>query len=354
MRRSVCVALLLALALLAGDRAQAQAALLMEEPYGFFGTLNPTGHNAVYLARVCTVTPVKLRRCQPGEAGSVIARYQGIEGYDWIAIPLVPYLYAVKNEEDAPSHVDSETVRRLRIHYREVYLGDLGDNLPEGGFLHGGWSELVGVSYERRIFAFRFNTTEAQDDRLIADLNARANTTHFNLLYNNCADFARQLLNHYYPRVFKRSIFPDAGMTTPKQIAYKLMRLGHKHPEMRLTVYEIPQIPGYRKHSHSNKDISESLVTTAYAVPLAVSNPYLTGGIFVDYLVRGRSHLVPKHPLLLGPEQLSLLTGQSETAENAGGNRSQAGQAPESSSSSAGNEVQELKKQLQGGIIAYE
>ena len=55
-------------------RCAAQAALLMEEPYGFFGTLNPTGHNAIYLERVCTVTPVKLRRCRPGELGSVIAR----------------------------------------------------------------------------------------------------------------------------------------------------------------------------------------------------------------------------------------------------------------------------------------
>ena len=36
---------------------RAQAALLMEEPYGFFGTLNPTGHNAIYFERVCAETP---------------------------------------------------------------------------------------------------------------------------------------------------------------------------------------------------------------------------------------------------------------------------------------------------------
>ncbi len=29
-------------------RGNAQAALLTEEPYGFFGTINPTGHNAIY------------------------------------------------------------------------------------------------------------------------------------------------------------------------------------------------------------------------------------------------------------------------------------------------------------------
>src|ERR1700758_1084225 len=77
--------------------AGAQAALLMEEPYGFFGTLNPTGHTAIYFARICADTPVKLRRCEPGELGSVISRYQGIAGYDWVAMPLIPYLYSVED-----------------------------------------------------------------------------------------------------------------------------------------------------------------------------------------------------------------------------------------------------------------
>ena len=84
-------------------------------------------------------------------------------------------------------------------------------------------------------------------------------------------------------------------MTTPKQITYKLVRYAHKHPETGLTVFEIPQIPGYRRHSHSTKDISESLSTTLYAVPLTLVNPYLFGGIFVDYSSRAISP-VPKHP----------------------------------------------------------
>ena len=61
-------------------QGHAQSALLMEEPYGFFGTLNPTGHNAIYFERICAETPVKLRRCEPGELGAVIARYQGVRG----------------------------------------------------------------------------------------------------------------------------------------------------------------------------------------------------------------------------------------------------------------------------------
>ncbi len=307
---------LIGLAALCSIRVQAQAALLMEEPYGFFGALNPTGHNAIYFERICAETPVKLRPCQPGEMGSVIARYQGIDGYDWVAIPLIPYLYSVENAADVPQHVDRELVDRLRDRYREAHLLNLGSALSPGSIVHGGWTQLVGVTYERRIYAFRFNTTAAEDYALMTRLNAGPNHSNFDLLFSNCADFAREILNSYFPHTFKRSFFPDAGMTTPKQIAYKLARYGHKHPETGLAVFEIPQVPGYRRLSHPNKGIDESFVTTVYAIPITIMNPYLAGGLFVDYLVRGRFHLIPKHPQVLGPETLTALTQTGATEQN--------------------------------------
>ena len=297
-------------------RAHAQAALLMEEPYGFFGALNPTGHNALYFQRICAETPVKLRHCQSGEMGVVIARYEGIDHYDWVAIPLVPYLYSVENTADVPAHVNREMVKQLRDSYREAHLESLGLNLPPGNFVRDGWTQLVGSAYERRIFAFRFDTTPEQDDALIARLNAVPNHTRFNLLFNNCADFARRILNDDFPRTFRRSIFPDAGMTTPKQITYKLVRYARRHPQTQFEVFEIPQIPGYRHNSHSPKGIDESLVTTIYAVPIALLNPYLAGGLFVDYLVRGRYHPIPRNPEILQPYDLSALTAPPPTPQN--------------------------------------
>lgn len=86
--------------------ARAQAALLLEEPYGFFGSLNPTGHNALYFEHICAETPTRLRRCQIGEPGTVLSRITGIDGYDWVAIPLVPYLYSVENASEVPAHVN--------------------------------------------------------------------------------------------------------------------------------------------------------------------------------------------------------------------------------------------------------
>lgn len=309
---------LIALAPLAFSPApsRAQAALLMEEPYGFFGAVNPTGHNAIYFERICAQTPIRLRRCAPGELGAVISRYQGVDGYDWVAIPLLPYLYSVENASEVPERADRATVRRLRDHYREAHLSSLGENLSPGNFVHGGWTQLVGLSYERRIYVFRFETTEAQDDDFIAELNDRPNRSHFDLFFNNCSDFARSALNFYFPGTFERSVFPDAGMTTPKQLAQKLERYARRHPETQLTIFEIAQIPGYRRLSRSNKGIAESLATTGYAVPIALANPYLAGGLFVDYLVRGRYRLIPRNPQLLAPDNLLALTAPAPSAEN--------------------------------------
>jgi hypothetical protein len=297
-------------------RCSAQAALLMEEPYGFFGAVNPTGHTAVYFAHICAETPVKLRRCQPGESGAVIARYQGIGGYDWVAIPLIPYLYSVEHADAIPDHVDRDIVRRMRNRYHEAHLLSLGEGIPPGNLVRGGWTQLVGAAYERRIYGFRFDTTENQDDAFIARMNDSENRSHFQLLFNNCSDFARVVMDQYFPRTFRRSIFPDAGMTTPKQITYKLVRYARKHPGTELDVFEIPQIPGYRRMSRHNKNIDESLVTTAYAIPIAIANPYLAGGLLVDYLVRGRYHLIPKDHMVLQPDNLSALTAPGRLLEN--------------------------------------
>jgi hypothetical protein len=291
--------------------------MLMEEPFGFFGFLNPTGHDAIYFERICAETPVKLRRCAPGELGAVITRYQGIAHYDWIAMPLLPYLYAVVNALEAPARVNHETVNGLRDKYHAAQLQGLGD-VPRGGDVKRGWSQFVGVAYERRIFAFRFATTEAQDDALIARLNADANRSRFNLFYRNCADFTRGVLNFYFPGTFQRSVLPDAGITTPRQITYKLVRYARKHPETQLTAFDFPQVPGYRRRSRRNQSIIESLITRGYVFPLAFISPYIVGGVLVDYLVWGRYPLNLKHLQILTPQNVDSLT-PADSLEVVGG-----------------------------------
>lgn len=53
------------------------------------------------------------------------------------------------------------------------------------------------------------------------------------------------------------------------------------------------------------------------ALPLAWPRIQICGRtVFVDYLVRGRSHVVPGHPHLLAPDNLMALTASAPPAEN--------------------------------------
>ena len=293
--------------------AHAQAALLLEEPYGTFGSLNPTGHAALYLEHVCADTPIHLRPCNPGEIGVVLSRYKDMGGYDWVAIPLLPYLYAVETPDQVPLMADALTVRAMRSRYREEHLGDFGARLRPGGFFHGGWEQLVGAAYNRRIFLVRFPTTPQQDARLIAALNDGPNRSRFSLLFNNCADFDRFLLSNYFPGQFPRSIFPDAGMTTPKYVTHRLVRTIRRTPTSQLQVFEIPQVPGSRRSSHSAHGIAESLLKSGYVLPIVVLNPYLAGGLLADYLARGRYPVLPGDPIVLNPDTLTQLPGLADT-----------------------------------------
>jgi hypothetical protein len=195
--------------------ARGQAALLMEGPYGHFGALNPTGHAAIYLSRVCAETPTVLRRCGPGEAGVVVSRYHRVSGYDWLAIPLIPYLYAVNSPDDVPDTVDGNVVAHLRDHYRREHLESVVPDDPDGNTPKGEWTQLVGESYDRKIYGFQIETSEEQDDALIEEFNSQRNEGHFNLLFRNCADFARKVINFYYPRSVHRNLVADAGIMTP-------------------------------------------------------------------------------------------------------------------------------------------
>src|ERR1700679_1064263 len=148
-------ALLLCLLAGAATYARASVALLLEEPYAEFGAMNPTGHAAIYFNHICADSPTVLRPCHDGEYGVVISRYHKIDGYDWIAIPLIGYLYAVDSLADVPQTVDKEQVAALRDAYRKQHLLDLAPDDKQGGTPKGEWTELVGSSFDRTIHGFQ-------------------------------------------------------------------------------------------------------------------------------------------------------------------------------------------------------
>lgn len=128
-------------------RGYGQGALLLQDSDGAGSFLNPTGHDSVYFARICAASPTKLRRCEAGELGVEIGRHRGIAGYDWLAVPILPYLYSVEDVSQIPTHVNRETVEDLNRRYHDEHLMGLGANLPEGGNFKPGWNQLVGAAH---------------------------------------------------------------------------------------------------------------------------------------------------------------------------------------------------------------
>ena len=246
--------------------------------------MNPTGHAAVYLSRVCAASPVVLRRCDAGEPGVVISRYHRIGGYDWIAIPVVPYLFAVDQLEDVPLYANAEAVAALRDNYRRTHLLGLAPDRPNGKTPEGEWVQLIGGAYDRTIYTFEIETTEQQDDRLIEKLNSHKNKSRFNLLFRNCADFSRGIINFYHPHSVRRSFFMDFGLTTPKHAAESLVRLSERHPQLQSSSFVMAQIPGTPRSRPIRGILESFLKSKKYSVPVAALHPYVVGSLAVAYL----------------------------------------------------------------------
>src|SRR6202050_912440 len=276
LRRTLSTVAVLAVMFASSSLAYASATLLLEEPYGKLGFFTATGHAAVYLSGVCAETPLVLRACAPGELGVVISRYDGVGGDDWGAIPLIPYLYAVDRPEDIPLFADPKMVYFLRDQYRRKYLETVAPDRDDGRAPGGNWYELVGSAYDRAAYGFEIETSAEQDAAFIERYNSSPNRSHFHLTYRNCADFAKDVMNFYYPKALHRSIVADAGITTPKQMAKMLIRFSGRHEELAFSRFVIPQVPGSAARSTPVHGVVESfLKSKKYIVPAAVVNPIL-------------------------------------------------------------------------------
>jgi hypothetical protein len=231
-----------------------------------------------------------------------------------LAIPLVPYLYAVERVEDVPKTADAALEASLRDQYRRDHLLALAPDVEKGkkaGEAPGGeWTQLVGASYDRRIYGFQIQTTAEEDTQFMDRFNDNRNVGHFNLLFHNCADFSRTLLDVYYPHSVHRNFLSDLGITTPKQVAHSLTKYADQHPELQFSTFMIPQVPGSIKRSHPIDGVLESVVKSKkYVVPLAIANPEVAAGFVVAYLTAGRFKAPKDSAVDVIPGEPTTLTG---------------------------------------------
>src|ERR1700748_1393938 len=165
---------------LSGVKARTDVTLIVEDPINFLGHVSSTGHSALWVEDLWSDDHVHMRWCRQDENGSVVSRYKGINGYDWLSMAPGPYMFAVDSADEVPETVSAAEVERLRADYRANHGASFAKEPPEYG-----WVQLLGASYRRRMILLRVHTTEEQDLRLMRWLNGRSNRTHFNFFFSN-------------------------------------------------------------------------------------------------------------------------------------------------------------------------
>lgn len=310
--------------------ARASLSVFVGEPFGSWGTVMPLGHTAIYLDNLCADGPFHVHLCRAGEnRGVVLARYHAIGPYDWMASPVLDFLFATENATEIPAYATPETVWSLRQRFRQQFLRpvvpdgteghEVGDGRAAGAGAVEEWWESAGMAYNRRVWAYQVETTPEQDERMVQYLNDLPNRHLYHLKKTNCADFAAQLVNVIFPHAIHNDRIADFGLMTPKQVARSLVDYAATRPELALHVWEIPQLPGSMVRSKPIRGGAESgLKTKRYLFPLLVLQPEVPAYLAVIYVWHGRwfvgtdATALPAHTL--PPSLLASTAPQSSNA----------------------------------------
>jgi hypothetical protein len=316
--------------LLSAVRAHASVAVLVGEPFGSFGTMMPVGHTAIYLDHLCADGPLRLRECHPGEPeGVVVARYHQLGRYDWLASPVMEFLYATDDPSKVLAYATIDNSWELREVYRRRYLESIVPDGTEYDKATDEWWESAGTAYTRRIWGYQLATTAEQDRRFMNILNERSNRHAYKLSNANCADFAAAMIDIYFPGSVRRDHTADFGWMTPKNVARCVQAYGKAHPELDLKVYEVPQVPGSLRRSRPVRGAAEAgLTTKRYLATLLVIQPEVPAVCLILYLKHGRWQ-IGKGAEVVGPEAFVHTDGlQPGTVDAAnGGSQGGSGQA---------------------------
>ena len=277
---------------------RADIALLLHESTGKgVSEFTSAGHSAVYVSGICMDTPTRLRLCKPDEEGSVIANYTGFgenQPYEWNIAPLTMYLYGVEDPKNIPLYGNADLRRLLQEGYRQKYLGAVCPQATCGAATSGAhWRDMVGSTFARDIYSFRVRTTVEQDAALVEEFNSLPNVNHYNGFTRNCADFARGLINRYFPGAAKPDHLNDFGMTSPKAITKSFAHYGEKRPELMFSAEKFSQLPGPIKRSvDCRKGTEVSFRSKKWIIPMLLRSHELA--VFIAaYALTGRFN--PQH-----------------------------------------------------------
>ena len=257
----VCLAALFHASTCRGD-----VALLVEDPAGYKGFWSDSGHLAIWISNACVGDGGAISPCSVGE-GAVLSSTSYWKLRGWAAIPAQLYLEGAPGKLDTAAWSDqlSETYPEVPIAYGRKYMGRLN---------------------HRGLYVLRIHTTPEQDAWVLARIQQDRSRFRYRVFSSNCSDFARQVLDLYFPKVFRRHFFPDFGISTPHGVANRFWKTGRRNPNLQMRIYYIPRrtSAGYL-HDGRTKGICEAAITDVkYALPLIFFHPAIYAAFGVCYL----------------------------------------------------------------------
>jgi hypothetical protein len=214
-------------------------------------------------------------------------------------VPLSLFLYGVEDERDRPLLAWPALYGLLQDHARKSYLAGVCQTAPCSANQHGNWRYLFAATFIRNAYIFQVKTTLQQDVAFMIHWNARPNVNHYNGVTNNCADFAAEVLNFYFPGSARPDHINDFGMTSPKAISKSLTHYARRHPELELGVFRFAQVPGtYKKSGDARKGTEVFFRSKKFLLPMLL-RPHELGVFVGSYALTGRfnpEHELRRHP----------------------------------------------------------
>ncbi|MFN2502281.1 MAG: hypothetical protein ABR530_09740 [Pyrinomonadaceae bacterium] len=298
--------------LLLPNIARADVSLVVLESVGVAGEFTGSGHTAVYFSNICADGYDRLRMCEPGEQGAVISAYPKFSDkitQEWIAVPILPFLYGVDDPAKIPIYANGELRDYLRENYRKQHLADAVPAAPGAGIPDGGWRLMLTTAFNRDVYSFNLRTTRDEDERFLREFSKSPWKGKFNAFSRNCADFSRKVMNIYFPGSVYRDVINDFGITTPKALARSLTQYAEARPNRMFHITRYPQVPGPIWRSYDNRNFTEKALTSKkYIVPALVFYPPIFAVFASAYFLTGRYSIHNNYKKYASPEiaQLNL------------------------------------------------
>jgi hypothetical protein len=208
--------------------------------------------------------------------------------YAWNIVPISDFLYGVDDPADRPLYVTAGLQGELRERYRALHLSAICFTDDCKTNPDANWSDLVGATFLRTVYIFEVKTTEAQDLAFIQRLNNSPNVNHYNGLSNNCADFAKDILNSYFPHAVQSHRFADFYITSPKSTARSITHYGQRHKELEVRVTRFAQLPSDIRRSDPARSGMETVFSTKKSLLPMLLRPEELAFIAGSYLLTDR------------------------------------------------------------------